>query len=480
LALVRNIRLNERFSVDIRGEAFDVFNHSQWGDPNTNISAPSFGSITTIVNSGVTGNGTPLFYEFSPQTPLLAGRLVKPYLGPLMTSLTSFGRREFLTLGGAVLGAPAFAQKKPQRKVVLMIDGFGMEYLEQSSMPTLAKWRKSGLYRRVHDVMPAVTNTNNASICCGVWPERHGITGNSYFDERTGREEYMESADLVMAPTLFQRAQKHGVKSALLSSKKKTTTLLCAGAEIVLPAETPSAEWVKRIGPARDIYSREINYWTMTAAIDLLRTRPDLGCLYVHTTDYPMHMWPPEAPESKAHLARLDELLGEMAAAAPDAAFLLTADHGMNHKTRCWDLAKASASRGTPLRIAISVERDKYLKHHGGHGGTAWVYCRSAREVDQAARVLSGLQGVESVLTRSEAVQRFHLMASRIGDLAVLGDRDTVFGELDSESAPLAAEYRTHGSLHEAEVPLVIYNCDARLSADNFLFNKDLAAWAYQ
>ena len=397
-----------------------------------------------------------------------------------MTLLTPSSRRRFLAQSAALVGAPAFAQRKPQRIVVLMIDGFGVEYLDQSPMPVLAKWRESGLYRRVQDVMPSVTNTNNASICCGVWPERHGITGNSYFDERTGREEYMETADLVMAPTLFQRAQKQGVKSALVSSKKKTTTLLSAGAEIILTPEAPEAEWVKRLGPAPDIYSREINYWTMKAAVHLLRTRPDLGCLYVHTTDYPMHTWPPEAPESKAHLARLDELLGEMAAAAPDAAFLLTADHGMNHKSLCWDLEKAAERRGTPLRIAISVERDKYLKHHRGYGGTAWVYCRSGREVDHAARMLAGLAGVESVMTRSEAVQRFHLMASRIGDLAVIGDRDTVFGDLDSESEPLPPEYRTHGSMHEVEVPLVIYNCDTRMSADEFRFNKDLARWAYQ
>ena len=70
-------------------------------------------------------------------------------------------------------------------------------------------------------------------------------------------------------------------------------------------------------------------------------------------------------------------------------------------------------------------------------------------------------------------------MASRIGDLVVLGDRGTVFGDLDSESEALPAEYRAHGSLHEAEVPLVIYNCDARLSADDFRFNRDLARWAY-
>jgi phosphonoacetate hydrolase len=385
-------------------------------------------------------------------------------------------RRQFL----ALMGAPAFAKRPPQRVVVVMCDGFGLDYLEQSHMPVLAHWRKAGLFRRVKDTMPSVTNTNNASICCGVWPERHGITGNSYFDERTGREEYMETADLLLAPTLFQRAKMHGVKSALLSSKKKTTTLLAPGADVILTAEEPPKSWVERLGAAPGIYSREINYWLMTAAIDLLKTRRDLGCLYVHTTDYPMHTWPPEAPESKEHLARLDQLLGEAAAAAPDAAFLLTADHGMNHKSRCWDLEKVCARAGAPIRIAISVDRDKYLKHHRGYGGVAWVYCKTPRDVDGAAKVLSDLQGVESVLTREEGARRFHLMASRMGDLMVLGDKDTVFGELDTESEALPPEYRSHGSLHEVDVPLVIHNADAKLSPGDFQHNLDLARWLYR
>ena len=288
----------------------------------------------------------------------------------------SQSRRRFLQSGAALVAAPVLAQRTPQRAVVIMCDGFGVEYLEQSQMPVLAQWRQQGLFRRGQATMPSVTNTNNASICCGVWPDQHGITGNSYLDERSGREEYMETADLLLAPTLFQRAKKEGVKSALLSSKKKTTTLLPAGADLVLTAEEPGPEWVERFGKAPGIYSREINYWLLTVAIDLLKKRRDLGCLYVHTTDYPMHTWPPESAESKEHLAHLDQLFGEAAAAAPDAAFLLTADHGMNHKTNCWDLEKVCAQRGTPIRIAISVDRDKYVKHHRGYGGVAWVYCR--------------------------------------------------------------------------------------------------------
>ena len=388
-------------------------------------------------------------------------------------------RRRFLSAGAALVCGPVSAQKTPQRAVVIMCDGFGVEYLEQSRMPALAEWRRKGIFRRVQATMPSVTNTNNASICCGVWPDRHGITGNSYFDERSGREEYMETADLLLAPTLFERAKKRGVKSALLSSKKKTTTLLSPGADLILTAEAPSPEWVKRFGPAPGIYSREINYWLLAVAIDLLKNRRDLGCLYIHTTDYPMHTWPPEAAESKEHLARLDQLLGEAAAAAPDTAFLLTADHGMNFKSRCQDLEKVCAGRGAPIRNAISVDRDKYLKHHRGYGGVAWVYCNSSRDIDRVAKTLAAIEGVELVLPRSEAAERYHLMASRIGDLIVLGDKDTVFGELDVPSERLPAEYRAHGSLHEMDVPLVIYNAQAKLAAGDFHDNRDLARWLY-
>jgi phosphonoacetate hydrolase len=378
-----------------------------------------------------------------------------------------------------LLGMPAFLQNRPQRVIVLMVDGLGADYIAASSMPVLSSWQKTGIGKIVDGVMPSVTNANNTSICCGVWPEKHGITANFYLNEITGREEYMESADLVLAPTLFERARPAGVTSALLSSKKKTITLLPRGASIVLSAEIPPPEWTQRLGRAPDIYSAEINHWLLKAALWILRRQPEVGILYVHTTDYPMHMWPPEAEPSRRHLAELDALLGECASAAPDAAFLLTADHGMHHKTRCWDLMKACAARGVALRSVLSAEQDKYLKHHSGFGGTAWVYLKSNRDSDRAAAVIQKLPGVREVLTRSEAARRFRLMPARIGELVALGDRDTVFGNLDSEVVGLPAEYRSHGSSDEARVPLVIHNAARAPGAEFFRCNVDLARWLF-
>ena len=387
-----------------------------------------------------------------------------------------------LTIGGTTLvAAPRVARavEPPQRTVIIMCDGLGVEYYDRSPMPTLKAWAARGLHARARAVMPSVTNCNNASICCGVWPAAHGVIGNSYFDQASGTEEYMEDARLVLAPTIFERARARSVHSALLSSKMKTIGLLNKGADLLLAAEAPEGSWEARLGKAPPIYSREINYWLFSAAFDILRNRRDIGLIYVHTTDYPMHMWPPEAPKSQEHLARLDGLLAELAASAPDAAILLTADHGMNFKSRCWDLEKALAERGTPVRIAISAERDKYLAHHQGMGGTAWVHLRRPEDEARVGALLRVLDGVERVLTRAEAASEFKLMASRLGDLVVLGDQDTAFGNLDTSMEMLPKDFRTHGSLHEMNVPVIVYNAPSAPRADYFQHNFDLARWMY-
>src|SRR5262252_5337320 len=148
-------------------------------------------------------------------------------------------RRDFVVRGlGGLLTAPVLLQKRRQRVIVFLADGLGVEYISASDMPVLKSWGRKGIVKTVDGVMPSVTNTNNASVVCGVWPEEHGITANFFFNEGTGEELYMESADMVLRPTLFEKAKAVGIASALLSAKKKTVTLLARGAEVVMAAET--------------------------------------------------------------------------------------------------------------------------------------------------------------------------------------------------------------------------------------------------
>ena len=177
-----------------------------------------------------------------------------------------------------------------QRIVIGMIDGFGTDYVTAQPMPALKHMMRAGLHCDVKAIMPTVTNVNNVSISCSAMPSEHGLTGNSYYNEQTGEADYMESAEFLLRPTISERAARHGVKSALLTCKRKTINLLAKGADLAIAAEAPPAEFAERYGQPPDIYSREINYWLWRVAVDLLKTRHDIGVLYVHTTDYNAHV----------------------------------------------------------------------------------------------------------------------------------------------------------------------------------------------
>lgn len=46
-------------------EAFNVFNHPELGNPNVNFSSPSFGQITSVVNTTPVGSGGARSVQFA-------------------------------------------------------------------------------------------------------------------------------------------------------------------------------------------------------------------------------------------------------------------------------------------------------------------------------------------------------------------------------------------------------------------------------
>ncbi len=370
---------------------------------------------------------------------------------------------------------------KSQRVIVAMMDGLDMEYLEQTSLPTMENMMQNGFFKEVSGVFPSVTNVNNVSIACGTWPNEHGISANSYFDKKSGKPEYMNAQSLIRSSSIFKKAKELGLKTALLTSKKKTLELFHKDVTIGIAAEAATDDIVAKYGQPGDIYSADINYWLWEVACSILTDQPDIQLLYVHITDYPMHAWGPEKQESKVHLEKLDQLMGKALKAAPDAAFLATADHGMNYKKQCWDLKRVLDEKGLPARFVLSPERDYYIVHHRNFTGCSWVWLNSSDDLQATIDLLQLLPGVEKIFTREEAAELFNLPPEHIGDLVVAGDKDTMFGEMETSFEELPSTYRAHGSLHEMRLPLIIWNVDGEIPGEEqFQYNLDLTKILYR
>ena len=406
-----------------------------------------------------------------------------------------FSRREFLKYAGAgaiaahlspqvsprIHAAPSAGSRLPQRVCVVMFDGFGSDYYENSTMPTLKSWEAKGFYKRILGVMPAVTNTNMAGVCCGVHADEHGITGNSYWDADHNQELFMSDSSLLTAATMFQRAGRVGVRSMIVSAKQKTIPLMKQGTSLAIGSQEPPQGIIERYGKAPEIYSPDVNYWVWKVAIDLIKTQPKVGLFFVHTTDYPMHKFASESVESRVHLKTIDQFLAEAADADPDMAFIIAPDHGLNSKSTVINLNKTMSRKGVEIQIAMSAERDQYPKHHGGFGGTAFVYLKSPNDTDKVIRALSDVDEIEEILTRDEAARKYRLNPFRIGDSWVTAKKDIVFGHSKEERETLAPDYRSHGSSHELDIPGFIYRYNGKLpNEDEIVTNVDLCKMLYR
>ncbi len=382
---------------------------------------------------------------------------------PMMT------RRRLVLHSLAISTLAGKARAAPKRKIlIVLVDGFGPEYLEKSDLPNLKRLCREGAFKIGRSVIPSVTNVNNASLITGCFPSEHGITTNFYYDREKKTATEMESADFLLRPTLFEKARALGLRSALVASKDKVRTLCSRGADIAISAENPLPEYVRKVGKQESIYSPEGNYWSLRAARHILKNDA-IDLMYLSTTDYMMHTYAPEDAPSLEHLHVLDKLFGDIVDDHPRLELYLTADHGMNAKRRAVDTARILKANSIDAYVEPII-RDKHTVHHQNLGGSCYVFLRRQADLPKAFEVLKSTPEVEEIYEAPEAARLFHLNLSRIGDLFLLAPKDVAFGELGQPREP--AKVRSHGSRYEAQVPLIAYG--RKVDFKTYEYNLDL------
>ncbi|SPA56152.1 phosphonoacetate hydrolase [Cupriavidus taiwanensis] len=391
--------------------------------------------------------------------------------------------------------ANGHAYQLPARPTVIVcIDGCEQEYInlavQAGATPFFASLAKRGTVLTGDCVVPSFTNPNNLSIVTGVPPSVHGICGNFFYDTEAGAEVLMNDARYLRAPTVLAAAAQAGAKVAVVTAKDKLRALLGHGLQgICFSAEKADQATIEENGiddvlgkvgmPLPSVYSADLSEFVFAAGVALLETvRPDL--MYLSTTDYVQHKHAPGTPQANAFYAMIDSYLQRLDALG--AVIGVTADHGMNAKTD--SLGKANIlflqqvldqRFGTDATRVLLPITDPYVAHHGALGSYATVYLPAGTDQRSVHEAIAALPGIELVLDKRAASERFELPPDRIGDLVVVSERLTVLGTTPArhDLSGLDAPLRSHGGLSEQKVPL-LFNRKVSVPAGQRLRNFDI------
>jgi phosphonoacetate hydrolase len=393
--------------------------------------------------------------------------------------------------------------------VIICVDGCEPDYIAQAvaggQMPFMKRVLAEGTALIGDCVVPSFTNPNNLSIVTGAPPSVHGICGNYLFDTATGAEVMMNDPKWLRAPSILAGLADRGTSVAVITAKDKLRKLLGHGmkgicfssekADQVSEQENGIDAVLPLVGMAvPDVYSAELSEFVFAAGVRLLETlRPDV--MYLSTTDYVQHKHAPGDPDANRFYAMLDRYLARLDALG--AVVGVTADHGMNAKTRLdaspnviflqdlldeWlgaaapeALAPQREARTFPSARVILPITDPYVVHHGALGSFATVYLPDD-VIDDVASRLRALIGIEVVLTRAEAAARFELPPDRIGDLVVVSERSVVLGtgRARHDLSQLELPLRSHGGISEQRVPIILNRRIAGLDANRRWRNFDV------
>jgi phosphonoacetate hydrolase len=350
--------------------------------------------------------------------------------------------------------------------------------------------RKTGADLLADCVVPSFTNPNNLSIVTGAPPAVHGICGNYFFDRELGQEVMMNDPKYLRAGTVLAAFADAGAKVAVVTAKDKLRKLLghrmkgiCFSSEKsdqVTMEENGIDNVLDMVGmPVPSVYSAELSEFVFAAGVKLMESRrPDL--MYLSTTDYVQHKAAPGSPAANAFYAMMDGYLAQLDALG--ATIVVTADHGMNDKHDAAGAPKVIYLQDVldgwygqdEARVILPIT-DPYVVHHGALGSFATVYAPAEASVPGWIERIKGIPGMELVLSRKDAAERFELPPDRIGDIVVVSEQSTVIGTSASrhDLSALEVPLRSHGGVSEQRVPLICNRPVTGIAAGRRLRNFD-------
>jgi hypothetical protein len=336
-----------------------------------------------------------------------------------------------------------------RRVVVVLVDGMGWHLLSElaADAPLLASVLAGddGRLDELACTFPSTTPTSLASLATGSAPGRHGILGFTVKLPETDRvlnhigwRDDPPASQWQPLPTWFERLQWAGV-----------------GARAVLPAAFVGSGLTEAAYRGAQIVAATNDDDYARLVIEQLRAAPGLVYAYTAALDTAAHLFGIGSPEWHAAGAYVDALLARLVEALPpDAALLITADHGGLNvpQDRRIDL-DGDARLSAGVRVVAGDPRVRYL--HTEPGAASDVIAAWSELLNGRADVLSRDDAVAAALFGSVLPE--HL--PRIGDVVVscLGDTAVLASAHEPPETAQLIGFHGAGDPVEMAIPLITF-----------------------
>lgn len=314
--------------------------------------------------------------------------------------------------------------------VVMSLDGFAADSFRDPKvpLPTLRWLAANGASATSMQVAnPAVTWPNHTTLVTGVTPATHSVLYNG-LATRPGLqkpiriEPWIDKAELVKAPTVYDLAHEAGLSTAevdwvAIHNARSVNWSFAERPRVDGPIEKEmiAAGLVTEAG-LREFAKAPITWrdeiWMQAAIHILQKHKPNLLLLHLLNTDSVQHRYGPGSLAGNTALALADRQVSRIIDALRSAdmleraTVLIVSDHGFKtyqHLIRLNALLrKQNFVRGPDGQI----DCDAWVV---AEGGTAMVYItrneKKSELIAELGRQFSGIEGVARVITPSEYEQ---------------------------------------------------------------------------
>ena len=332
-------------------------------------------------------------------------------------------------------GANRADQLEKPYVVLVSLDGFRADYLDRFNLPNLRRVMQRGTRARsMIPVFPSLTFPNHYSLVTGLFPDRHGLVANSFYDPGRRGKYSMSDEDAVRDGTWY------GGEPIWVTAETQGMVTACyfwPGSEAAVKGVRPTFSMRYDGKIPNDERVRTALQWLAAPA----ERRPHVVTLYFNEVDDASHRGPIGDRPVEDAARSLDRAVGQLldgidVLPIKDRTYLLlTSDHGM-----------VDTSGSQSIAIESLVNLDDVIQTFVGPVSSLHVRDNNIARATQLRDQLNARLKNGRAYLRKDLPERFRYSANpRAGDVIVVMDEGWTLKRSYDVRAIVRPRWGTHG-----------------------------------